>query len=131
MLRSCAYCGRIHDSKHDCGKRPVKHSKRTSAELGRYSYAFEVKSKQIKERSHYLCAYCLLKGKFNSECLETHHIVKLRERPDLLLEDSNLICLCYEHHKQADQGRIDSNLLQKLACEREKDTPLPCCVAEI
>ena len=29
MLKSCKYCGRYHDSKYDCGKRPKKIKIRT------------------------------------------------------------------------------------------------------
>lgn len=126
MKKSCQYCGRIHDKKYDCGKRPKKdysRYKRTEAESRRYSHAFRIKSEQIKERSHYLCAYCLHNNTLTYDGLETHHIIKLRDRPDLLLDDSNLICLCIQHHKQADDGRINAELLRELARRRDEDTP--------
>jgi hypothetical protein len=46
--------------------------------------------------------------------LEVHHIEKLRENVDGLLDDDNLICLCGKHHKQADKGLIDKEYLKEL-----------------
>lgn len=120
MLKACSYCGRIHDSKVDCGKKPKRMYRRTEEEQGRYTHAWDVKSEQIKERSHYLCEVCLEEGRLTYEGLETHHIVKLRERPDLLLEDENLICLCKMHHRMAERGEIPAEKLRKLAKKREK-----------
>lgn len=57
------------------------------------------------------------------EGLETHHIIKLVERPDLLLEDSNLICLCSRHHREAEKGEIDAGRLHRLAEMRDAGTP--------
>lgn len=45
--------------------------------------------------------------------LEVHHIEKVRDRKDLLLDDDNLICLCVEHHKQADKGILSKEFLKK------------------
>lgn len=122
-LRSCPWCGRIHARDHDCGKRPAKPNRRTADEAGRYTNAWKAKSDDIKSRSHYLCAVCLADGVYTYECLETHHIVKLRERPDLLLEDGNLICLCRRHHEMAERGEIQADRLRKLAAERDKVPP--------
>ena len=68
-----------------------------------------------------MCAYCLMQKELTYENLEVHHVVKLNERPDLLLEDSNLICLCVKHHKQADCGEISKTDLYRLI--RLRDTP--------
>lgn len=119
MLKSCKYCGRIHDSRYDCGKRPHKKYRRRESEAGRYTYAWQLKSREIKERSHYLCAYCQLLGVLTYKELEVHHIEKLNDRPDLLLEDSNLICLCVRHHKQADHGEIEKADLYRLVKLRD------------
>lgn len=128
-LKSCVYCGRIHAKDHDCGRRPKPKNRKGRAyhrderETGRYSYAFAVKSRDIKERSHYLCAVCLNEGRLTYKGLETHHITKLRDAPELLLEDSNLICLCRDCHKRADSGRIDRDLLKELAKQRDSSPP--------
>lgn len=122
-LRSCAWCGRVHPKNYDCGKRPARRSVRDAREAGRYTKAWEKKSKEIKARSLYLCAYCLWQGVYTYDDLETHHIVKLRERPDLLLDDENLICLCKTHHRQADDGEIPVAVLRALI--RQRDAPRP------
>ena len=125
MLTTCRYCGRIHPKGYACEKKPKRFSRRTEEEQGRYTYAFARKSAEIKERSHYLCAVCLDEGRLICDGLETHHIVKLRDRPDLLLEDSNLICLCADCHRKADAGRIPAERLRELAARRDRGTPLP------
>ncbi|MBO7275259.1 MAG: HNH endonuclease, partial [Clostridia bacterium] len=124
MLRSCHWCGKIHDSKLNCGKRPQRQYRRSQEESGRYTAAWNRKSDEIKERSHYLCSVCLADGVLTYDELETHHIVKLRDRPDLLLEDSNLICLCVKHHKMAERGKISADRLRGLAAKRDQGSPL-------
>lgn len=85
----------------------------------RSTYAWTQKAKQIKERAEYLCEVCRDNGRFNYEELEIHHITKVRDNPNLLLDDLNLVCLCVEHHKKADAGELDADYLRKLASERE------------
>lgn len=124
MLKSCQYCGRIHPRDFNCGKKPVRSSRtRDERESGRYSRAFSKKSREVKERSNYLCAVCLKEGRLSYDGLETHHIRKLTEAPELLLEDSNLICLCRRHHEMADAGLIDADELRGLAAERDEGSP--------
>lgn len=120
MLRSCVYCGRIHDSKKECGKRPPKRYKRSAWDAERNTSSWHRKSEEIKERSHYLCSVCFADGVYTYDGLETHHIVKVRDRPDLLLEDSNLICLCRRHHEAAESGKIPPEVLKKLAENRDQ-----------
>ena len=124
MLKSCQYCGRIHPKDFNCGKKPVRSSRtRDEREAGRYSYAFTMKSREIKERSNHLCTVCLKEGRLTYDGLETHHITKLVDAPDLLLEDSNLICLCQRHHEMADTGLIAADELRGLALERDQGCP--------
>lgn len=124
MLKACQYCGRIHPRAYDCGKKPKRIKfRRTEAEAGRYSYAFSQKSREIKERAHYLCQVCLAKGRLNYMELETHHIIKLSLAPELLLADGNLVCLCRDCHRKADKGLIDAAFLRKLAKERDLYPP--------
>jgi 5-methylcytosine-specific restriction endonuclease McrA len=84
------------------------------------------KSREIRERSKYLCAVCIDKGNARADDdIEVHHIRKLRDYPDGLLEDDNLICLCTYHHKQADRGELSSEYLRQLAQRRDiVDYPL-------
>ena len=84
------------------------------------------KSLEIRERSKYLCAVCLDKGEARADDdTEVHHIRKLRDYPEGLLEDDNLICLCTYHHKQADNGILSGEYLRELAQRRDiVDYPL-------
>ena len=123
MLKSCRYCGRIHDSKYDCGKRPRKVNHRHSTEHLRYTSRMKRKSEEVKAAANYLCEYHLYLGQLVYTELETHHIIKLQERQDLALEDSNLICLCRNCHEKAEKGEISPQLLRKIAISRGKQPP--------
>lgn len=117
MYRACARCGRIHDSRYVCNEGKIYQS-RADRKL-RSQYAWTQKSRDIRERANYLCEVCRDQNVYTYENLEVHHIEKLSNEPDKLLDDYNLICLCTEHHKQADAGRIDAVYLKKLARARE------------
>ena len=118
MLKSCKYCGRIHDSKIDCGHKPKKKRFIKDNERIRYTRAMTAKSKAIKEQAHYMCEVCRIDGRITYEGLETHHIVKLVDRPDLALEDDNLICLCRNCHEKAEKGEISKKFLVEITRNR-------------
>ena len=44
-----------------------------------------------------LCVDCEAEGRAGA-ATDVHHEKKLRDRPDLKYEDSNLVALCSEHH---------------------------------
>lgn len=117
MYKSCSRCGKIHDIKYKCNIGRI-YTKTNESEL-RNKNKWHLKSIEIRERSNYLCAICKEKGIYNYNNLEVHHIDKLKERPDRLLDNYNLICLCSEHHKEADAGKIEKDYLFKLARDRE------------
>ena len=81
---------------------------------------WRLKSEDIRERSYHLCAVCIDQGDLSIKPVEVHHIAKLRDEPGKLLDDSNLITLCYDHHKQADRGELDVDYLRKLARKRDE-----------
>lgn len=121
MYKACSKCGRIHDTKYKCKVNTnykVKYDYEESKL--RNTHAWHTKAEQVKKDSKYLCSVCFEKGTYNYNDLEIHHIEKLKERPELLLEDTNLICLCRKHHKLADGGMIDKNHLKELAAKRIK-----------
>jgi len=122
VYKSCSRCGKIHDTKYQCSHNKPKYDngkyKTNGADRLRYSAAWQKKAEEIKEASKYLCAVCKDKGIYTYNNLEVHHIVKLREAPDKLLENKNLICLCRHHHIQADNGYLKKNYLQKLVLDR-------------
>ena len=117
MLRACGKCGRIHDSSIKCyGSSRLP---KTDEQVLRNKAKWHRKSYDIRERSFHLCAICRQAGDYTPKAVEVHHIIKLKDYPQGLLDDSNLICLCVEHHKQADRGEIDIDYLRALADERD------------
>ena len=117
-LKSCSKCGKIHPRGYNCNV-GRKYTKTDESRL-RSSYAWTLKAIQIKNDAMNLCEVCRAKGLYNYESLEVHHITKLRDDPNGLLDDDNLICLCVTHHKQADDGEIDADYLRELVKERQK-----------
>ena len=92
--QACERCGRG-------GKREARRDhdrlRGNSTQRG-YDYQWQ----QFRERylaEHPLCFDCEAEGRV-SAAVDVHHIVKLRERPDLKYIDSNLMSLCSEHHKK-------------------------------
>lgn len=120
MLKSCSRCGKIHDYNYKCNKGKVY--KKNDIDKLRSTKKWTDKSIEIREASNYLCSVCLDKGIINYENLEVHHIIKLQDQPELLLENDNLICLCKYHHKQADEGKIDQDYLLNLVKKRDNNT---------
>lgn len=124
MYKSCSRCGRIHDTKYKCDiNKPKFDYTRYGSQAERKmrnSAAWANKSKEIRAAAQYLCEVCRDKGEFTYDHLEVHHIIKLRNDKDGLLDNTNLICLCQKHHKQADKGRLEVSYLKNLALKREQ-----------
>ena len=118
MLKACSKCGRVHDSGFKCKATSLP---RTNEQALRNLNKWHKKSEEIRDRSFNLCAICQDKGEINYLNIETHHIIKLRDYPNGLLEDSNLVALCSYHHKLADKGAYDIDYLRSLATKRDKD----------
>ena len=116
-LVTCSKCGKMHPRGYKCGKRVYAD---TEARRLRRTYRWKRKAEQIKADSMNLCEVCLKLGIYTYDGLETHHITKLSEDRNGLLEDTNLITLCTYHHKQADRGQLDADYLRGLAKERIK-----------
>lgn len=117
MRKACSRCGKIHAYNHTCMVNRV-YAGGDERKL-RSSYAWTEKSKEIRERAHHLCEVCLDQGVITYDYVEVHHIKKITEDKSALLDNYNLICLCKEHHEQADGGEIDQDYLRKLAEKRE------------
>lgn len=127
MLRSCKYCGRIHDTKLDCGKKPIYRGKISNKkELFRKTRAWTERSIQIRERDNNLCQICKRKihmtddmRQFEYNNLQVHHIYSLQEDFDKRLDGSNLITVCAYHHELCENGRIDRKTQLDIADEQE------------
>ena len=123
MLRSCAKCGKIHAYGYKCnkGKLPL-----TDEQALRNSSDWHKKSREIRERSLYVCAVCRDQNTINpADAVEVHHIIKIKNNRGLLLDDANLICLCVDHHKKADRGSLDADYLRELARKRDESDFTP------
>ena len=126
MKRSCPYCGRIHERNFVCPKKPVpqkrmKHS--TDQNKFRSKNAWTKKSVAIRKRDGYLCQICARglydpEKLYQTENLEVHHIVPLKNDYNLRLDDENLITLCGKHHEMAEAGLIPAGLLKRIAAEQ-------------
>lgn len=119
MYKSCSKCGKIHDSRFKCKVNIIIKQDTDESKL-RSTNRWTQKSLDIRAKANYLCEVCRKQGILTYDNLEVHHIEKLRNNKDRLLDDYNLICLCVEHHKQADAGELDSDYLKRLAVEREE-----------
>lgn len=117
MQKSCSVCGRIHNYNEHC-HREYKKSTTNESKL-RSTNKWRLKSLQIRERANNLCEVCRDHNVYTYEDVEVHHIEKIKDHRELLLEDTNLICLCKMHHKLADAGDLDKEYLSKLAQDRE------------
>ena len=117
MYKTCSRCGKMHPYNYICN---VGKSYQGGAERKERSrYAWTKKSQEIRERANYLCEVCRDRGAYTYKDIEVHHITKVREDKTKLLDNLNLICLCTEHHKQADRGELDKDYLSELARKRE------------
>ncbi len=124
MLRSCQYCGRIHDSRYDCEKRPQKFKKKYEHDAFRSTSLWQRKAEEIKERDNYLCQICIRglygsRTRINNKNLSVHHAVPLKTDFDLRLSSNNLITLCGKHHEMAEKGEIP--LAEVLAVIQEQE----------
>lgn len=55
-----------------------------------------LRAKALK-RDHYECVMCRAEGKYH-RAENVHHILEVKERPDLALTFSNIECICIKHH---------------------------------
>lgn len=117
MYKSCSRCGAIHPFNYQCHKGKVY--KHNNIDRLRSTRRWKNKSIEVRELSNYLCSVCLDKGIINYKDIEVHHIIKLQDDPDKLLDNEYLICLCSLHHKQADKGELNKDYLLKLISNRQ------------
>ena len=129
-LKSCQYCGRIHSTAFDCGRKPKRkyQYKRPDADSFRNTNQWKRKRDVIKERDHYLCQVCI-RGLyntikiFNSESLEVHHCDKLRDNFEKRMDDDNLLTVGEYHHKKCASGEIPKEVVKKIILEQMSGIP--------
>ena len=119
MRKACSRCGRIHDYNYKCNVGYSRRFTKTPESKLRSKSAWQSKRDSIKERAFNLCEVCRDEGVYNYNSIEVHHIKKLRDDPDGLLDDNNLVALCTYHHKQADRGELSVEYLLSLITKRD------------
>lgn len=127
MLKSCPYCGRIHDSRFDCGKKPkrTKWTGKGCSQLDAFrgSKSWQRMRETIRARDRSLCRWCLAHGTLTCSGLSVHHIEPLAEAWELRLEESNLITLCGQCHEMAEAGKIPRAMLHDLTSQPPQLSP--------
>lgn len=126
MLKACKYCGRIHDSKYDCGRKPIRRKKNTETDKFHWSKMWQKKREEIRERDKNLCQVCIrgiynTANRFNYEDLEVHHAKPIIEAWDERLENDNLITLCRMHHEMAEKNEIPFEAIKEIIDEQENE----------
>lgn len=125
MLKSCQYCGRIHDSKFMCSQKPQRKKYNTEADKFRWTSKWQKKREEIKQRDLYLCQICIRElyntiNKYNTQDLEVHHNIPINENYDKELDDDNLLTVCHYHHEMCESGDIPREEVQTIINEQEK-----------
>lgn len=140
MLKSCQYCGRIHDSKRICPQKAQAIKKRQSQRFGdskkvsdfRGSRKWTDKSLRIRQRDHGCCQICA-RGlyhparRYEVADLSVHHIIPIAEDWARRLDNDVLITLCGRHHEMAECGEISRDELLRIAAEQERDDDYEPC----
>lgn len=124
MLRSCKYCGKIHDSKYNCPSKPQRKKQVTEADKFRWTSLWQKKREEIKQRDLYLCQICIRElyntiNKYNTEDLEVHHNIPINENYDKRLDNDNLLTVCHSHHDMCESGEIPREEVQRIINEQE------------
>lgn len=120
MWKSCSKCGKIHKAGYKCPVAAIPQRGRTLDQKLRSTSRWQKKSEEIREKSKHLCALCREENVFTYNDIEVHHIEKLKDAPEKLLDNYNLVCLCKYHHELADAGKIEASHLLELAKAREE-----------
>ncbi len=140
MLKSCSYCGRIHEKSYVCPQKEQsiknRQAQRTRRNKKIYdfrrSHKWKQKSVSIRERDNYCCQVCLRglyqpERQFETDNISVHHIEPIAEDWEARLDDDNLISLCSRHHEMAECGDIKRELLLNIAREQEAKAGYPVC----
>lgn len=128
MLKSCSYCGRVHDSRLSCpAKKAAKgaYEKNTLASKTRSLSRWQKTRAYIRRRDHDVCQLCVRNyagtlRPYETEDLSVHHITKIEDDASKAFDEYNLITLCRKHHEMADEGMISRAELIEIAIENSK-----------
>jgi 5-methylcytosine-specific restriction endonuclease McrA len=118
MKKMCGKCGVLHDHDFNCtvGKFD-KYYKTSMTYKLRNNRRWWATRDEALERDNHLCCACRFDDQpfYNAYRLEVHHILDVKDRPDLVYELSNTITLCQHHHREVHARNLDlEKLLGKL-----------------
>lgn len=124
MLKSCSYCGKIHDSKYICKEKPKRKKEVTEADKFRWTRLWQKKREDIKKRDLYLCQICIrelynTKNKYNTSNLSVHHNIPINENYNKRLDNDNLLTVCDYHHELCENKKIPREVVQRIIGEQE------------
>lgn len=145
MLKTCVYCGRIHDASMNCPDKARALKKQEEIKSGRrrnrddkadrYRHTGEWKHtrEHVLHRDRRLCLCCLagLEGtqtQFETRALSVHHIVPLNEDYSLRIDEENLITVCAYHHEACEGGAIGRDVQRELVEKSIEGTLMRECV---
>lgn len=129
MLKSCGYCGGIHERNFDCPSKPTRNKNITHVDRFRWTAAWQDKRRYIREdRDKHMCQICIRKlynsqTKYNFDNIQVHHIIPVNEGSEgwaRRLDDEWLISLCSYHHVMAEDGEIPREELLEIVREQEE-----------
>ena len=136
MLKSCTFCGRIHEKKYICPQKAAADARRASRKKPyteqdslRNTNAWKKKSLHIRIRDKYMCQACLNgigyleDRRITTENLQVHHIIPLKADRNEAFNNENLITLCEQCHELAEKGKIPRERLVEIARKAEKIPP--------
>jgi 5-methylcytosine-specific restriction endonuclease McrA len=75
------------------------------------STTWEKKRLKILERDNYECQVCKEEGGF-APATTVHHIIHLKDRPDLALDDDNLLSVCAACHNREHPERFIHRIME-------------------
>lgn len=127
MLKTCKYCGRIHEINYECPQKPKRkyyEKKLTEADKFRWTKLWQNKRKEIKQRDKNLCQICIrdlyyTDKIYNFNDIQVHHNIPIQEDWNKRLDNDNLISLCPYHHKLAEDKIINRKEIQDIINEQE------------
>jgi len=132
MLKSCQYCGGIHEITYVCPSKPVRQYKvnkysEANGEIKRFrgSIVWQRKREEIQTRDIHMCQVCIrllyswCTLQYNFTDTSVHHIDSLCDAWDKRINNYNLITLCSCCHSAAELGQIDINVLKEIAKQQE------------
>ena len=128
MLRTCPYCGRIHDANAICKRKQEaidkRNARRGDSNTPEARFRNTSRWRKVREavyhRDRFLCLCCLaeLEGtqnKYTTDDLSVHHIEPLKENMSRRSDTENLITVCRVHHEMCEDGTIPRDVQHKLA----------------